>query len=224
MPTLKFKDSDGNWKHVGVNIKGDKGDAYELTQTDKEDIASLVDLNSKIDKPTEPGTAGQVLGLNSDGITEWINQQGGSAEWQSIETTLTEDVSAYNIDLPTEAKEVYLFYTGVVNNAENNLPDAPASLLIYVNNTLCAYPVSYIRRSAAFVTWMYLNVNKEFEKRVWGRISAPSFSGINSTDSYNVNPFGKSILKSEIINNIAVKVYISGHLLKSGANIKVVYR
>ena len=43
MSALKIKDAQGNWIEVPM-IKGDKGDTYELTEQDKQDIANLVEV------------------------------------------------------------------------------------------------------------------------------------------------------------------------------------
>ena len=41
MAILKIRDSDGTVKEI-LALKGDKGDNYVLTETDKQDIATMV--------------------------------------------------------------------------------------------------------------------------------------------------------------------------------------
>ena len=47
MSALKIKNAQGTWKEVPM-IKGDKGDAYELTTADKREIADMVKERDRI--------------------------------------------------------------------------------------------------------------------------------------------------------------------------------
>lgn len=46
MSALKIKNADGEWQEVPMlkGRKGDKGDAYNLTEQDKEEIAGMVSI------------------------------------------------------------------------------------------------------------------------------------------------------------------------------------
>lgn len=44
MAVIRVRDKDGNIKEI-TTIKGDKGDSYVLTEADKQEIASMVEVS-----------------------------------------------------------------------------------------------------------------------------------------------------------------------------------
>lgn len=85
---------------------GADGKDYVMTEQDKQEIAQqaseLIDIDSKIDKPAQEGTSGQVLGLDENGLPKWINQQGGGStkEWKKVaQVVLEEAVQTATISL-----------------------------------------------------------------------------------------------------------------------------
>lgn len=103
-----------------------EGPTYELTATDKQEIAGLVDVSRKMDEPATEGTAGQVLTTDGQGGRSWQTVQGGGGGdgLELIEhATLTEDVQV--IQLSNIAyKDILLVMYGRINNAADTAPNA----------------------------------------------------------------------------------------------------
>lgn len=105
IPVLSVKDDKGNLIPIPV-IKGDKGDAYVLTEADKEEIANMINL--PIDQAYNPESTKAQSGK---AVAEAIASVGGSGgTWETIaDITLDEtngDVNSLNVQIPKETVDI----------------------------------------------------------------------------------------------------------------------
>ena len=106
----------GNIRFYGVNfVIGESPNVDEIESTDdftvlEKSIAEVQELlkfaDTKLDKPTENGTAGQVLTLADDGTTEWKDPSGGGGSVDLSEYAKIKYVDDKIGDIETALEEI----------------------------------------------------------------------------------------------------------------------
>ena len=172
------------------------------------------------EEPTDPSVK---VWINPEGEPIDIPTGSGEAEWQKKTVSLTEAVSAIEInDLSTKKVIVYAYLFG--NDADNSLTTGSTKLRVSVNGYLAHYGEMYLRASSGY--YHYFDIEKLVQKtkvyntKVWG--NHPSWGQTNDLVVGGWLDTDKDT--SETINSIKIAVEGTTHFISSGSWVEVYYK
>lgn len=148
---------------------------------------------------------------------------GGEADWQKKTVTLTEAVSAIEIN-DLSAKKAIVYACLVGNDAENSLTTGTGKLRVYVNGRLASYADLFLRASGGF--YYFFDVEKLVQRtKFYGTKTWGSGVGWSITTALAVGGWADTDKDtSETINSISIAVEGTTHFISSGGWMEVYYK
>lgn len=221
------------------------GGGYVLTEEDKTEIAEMasqmvdvpevpsVEIPTNLPNPHALTFTGAVYATydGSEAVSVEIplggggGAGGGSAEWKKETITLTEDVSAVELAIPS-AKRLFVVAYLQVNKADNSLTGGTEQIFIVTNGFISGQLATHIRANVGFYH------NYELEKigsHGYAKRTGAFDNGITRNNSCQLVVNGWKEMTgvfdtAETINSLRYTTTTAGNLFKVGSSWEVYYQ